>query len=88
MFGFTSLKAREHFGCSTLDGVELENQGSEAGTAKSHWEKRIFNGEYMIGTSSKYPVFSAMTLAWFEDTGWYKANYSTAEPLQWGMKKV
>ena len=29
-----------HFGCATLQGVELENQGG-SGTAMDHWEQRI-----------------------------------------------
>lgn len=33
-------EARIHFGCPTLEGVELENQGGPS-TAISHWEKRI-----------------------------------------------
>ena len=31
---------RIHFNCSTLEGVQLEDQGG-SGTALSHWESRI-----------------------------------------------
>ena len=31
---------RIHFNCSTLKGVQLEDQGG-SGTALSHWESRI-----------------------------------------------
>jgi leishmanolysin len=79
-------KAREHFDCETLDGAELENQGS-SGTAGSHWEKRIFNSEYMIGQQTEYPVLSAITLALMQDTGWYKADFSFAESLPWGYRR-
>ena len=34
-------EARSHFGCDTLEGAQLENQGGTA-TARSHWEKRLF----------------------------------------------
>ena len=34
-------EARSHFGCDTLEGAQLENQGGAA-TARSHWEKRLF----------------------------------------------
>ena len=34
-------EARSHFGCDTLEGAEIENQGG-SGTAGSHWEKRLF----------------------------------------------
>lgn len=34
-------EVRNYFGCSQLEGAELEDQGEE-GTALTHWEKRIF----------------------------------------------
>ena len=34
-------EARSHFGCDTLEGAEIEDQGG-SGTADSHWEKRLF----------------------------------------------
>ena len=33
-------EARRHFNCSSLQGVELENQGGE-GTSLNHFEKRV-----------------------------------------------
>ncbi|XP_032242043.1 leishmanolysin-like peptidase isoform X2 [Nematostella vectensis] len=75
--------AREHFNCATLEGAEIENQGG-TGTELTHWEKRLFENEAMTGTYTQNPVFSRLTLALMEDTGWYKANYSMAETLDWG----
>lgn len=75
--------ARNHFGCSTIQGVELENQGG-SGTAGSHWEKRVVFNEYMSGTASRNPVFSELTLALLEDSGWYRVNYTQAGQLLWG----
>lgn len=75
---------RSHFKCDSLDGAELEDQGGD-GTAFSHWEKRIFDNEYMTGTASNYPIFSKLTLALFEDLGFYAVNYTHAsKPLVWG----
>ena len=34
-------EVRLHFGCPTLEGAELEDQG-EDGTLLTHWEKRVF----------------------------------------------
>ena len=34
-------EVRKHYGCPTLSGAELEDQGEE-GTALTHWEKRMF----------------------------------------------
>ncbi|KAK0419928.1 hypothetical protein QR680_014408 [Steinernema hermaphroditum] len=76
-------EAKKHFGCEDLEGAELENQGGD-GTAYTHWEKRLFENEAMTGTHTQNPVYSRLTLALLEDSGWYKANYEIAEPLHWG----
>ncbi|XP_059822338.1 leishmanolysin-like peptidase isoform X2 [Hypanus sabinus] len=44
---------------------------------------RVVN-EAMTGSHTQNRVFSRLTLAALEDTGWYKANYSMAEKLEWG----
>ncbi|KAH9632040.1 hypothetical protein HF086_009009, partial [Spodoptera exigua] len=66
-----------------LEGAELEDQGGD-GTALTHWEKRIFENEAMTGTHTQNSVFSRITFALMEDTGWYRANYELATPLDWG----
>ncbi|CAH2221457.1 jg3732 [Pararge aegeria aegeria] len=38
------FQVRDHFNCSELEGAELEDQGGD-GTALTHWEKRVFEGE-------------------------------------------
>ena len=68
--------ARGHFGCPSLTGVELENQGGD-GSAGSHWEARIMLGDYMLSTDYPELVVSDITLAVFEDSGWYTVNYYT-----------
>ncbi|XP_043929619.1 leishmanolysin-like peptidase [Protopterus annectens] len=77
-------EARKHFACPNLDGMELENQGG-LGTELNHWEKRLLENEAMTGSHTQNRVFSRITLAMMEDTGWYKANYSMAEKLDWGQ---
>ncbi|CAF3448418.1 unnamed protein product, partial [Rotaria socialis] len=74
---------REHFGCPTLEGAELENQGS-VGTALTHWEKRLFEHEIMTGTYTQESVISNLTLALLEDSGWYDVSYAFGKPLLWG----
>ncbi|XP_012221592.2 leishmanolysin-like peptidase [Linepithema humile] len=76
-------EVQAHFNCSQLEGAELEDQG-EDGTALTHWEKRVFENEAMTGTHTQNPVYSRITLALMEDTGWYSANYSMAQELGWG----
>uniref|UniRef100_A0A8C6RQ34 Leishmanolysin-like peptidase n=1 Tax=Nannospalax galili TaxID=1026970 RepID=A0A8C6RQ34_NANGA len=76
-------EARKHFNCRALEGMELENQGG-MGTELNHWEKRLLENEAMTGSHTQNRVLSRITLALMEDTGWYKANYSMAEKLDWG----
>lgn len=44
----------------------------------------FFQNEAMTGTHTQNPVYSRITLALMEDTGWYSANYSMAQELGWG----
>ena len=78
--------AREHFGCNTIDGMEIENQGGE-GTAASHWEERLMYGDYMVGETIIDPSISEITLGLFDDSGWYKTNPYTGGLFRFGLKK-
>lgn len=40
----------------------------------------------MTGTHTQNPVYSSITLALMEDTGWYRANYAMAQHLEWGHR--
>jgi len=79
--------AKKYFNCSDIDGVELENDGG-GGTVGSHWEARILLGDYMCGsTRTEEEVISEFTLAYLEDTGYYKANYYTGGLMRYGKNK-
>jgi leishmanolysin len=70
---------KEFFQCSTMTGVEIEDQGGP-GTGGSHWEKRILYTEYMSGILSSVATYiSSLTLGYFEDKGYYVADYSWAQ---------
>jgi len=75
--------AREHYACETMVGMELENQGG-SGTYLSHWETRLTHNELMTGAIKLRPSISGLTLALFDDSGWYKANQNFAETFLWG----
>ena len=75
--------ASQHFGCSSLKGVELENQGGE-GSIGSHWESRVMLGDYMISMDFAENVISDISLALFEDSGWYEVNYYTGGLFRFG----
>jgi hypothetical protein len=67
--------ARSHFGCSSLNGVELESSGG-SGTVGAHWEKRIMYNEFMVADADiQDVVYSKITLSLFEDSGWYMPDY-------------
>ncbi|KMT19291.1 hypothetical protein BVRB_1g012970 [Beta vulgaris subsp. vulgaris] len=82
------MHARYHYGAFSekFTGLELEDGGGR-GTSGSHWEKRLLMNEIMTGSVDTRSVVSTMTLAILEDSGWYKANYSMADHLDWGRNQ-
>ncbi|PWU93358.1 putative surface protease GP63 [Trypanosoma cruzi] len=78
----TKAMARQYHNCPTLEGIELEDEGGPE-TVLSHWKKRNMRDELMNGDVG-VGLYSALTLAAFEDMGVYVANYSAAEMLWWG----
>ncbi|PIN03756.1 Leishmanolysin-like peptidase (Peptidase M8 family) [Handroanthus impetiginosus] len=79
------MHSRYHYGAfsENFTGLELENGGGR-GTSGSHWEKRLLMNEIMTGSVDTRSVVSKMTFALLEDSGWYRANYSMADHLDWG----
>ncbi|XP_018678800.2 uncharacterized protein LOC103986043 isoform X1 [Musa acuminata AAA Group] len=82
------MHARYHYGAysENFTGLELEDGGGR-GTSGSHWEKRLLMNEIMTGSVDTKSVVSKMTLALLEDSGWYQANYSMADHLDWGWNQ-
>jgi hypothetical protein len=76
-------KGKAHYGCDKFEGLPLEYNGGP-GTVGAHWSKRYVNTDYMIGDSYGENLISELTLAMFEDSGWYKADYSLANLFLWG----
>ncbi|EKF98321.1 surface protease GP63, putative, partial [Trypanosoma cruzi] len=75
-------KAKAHFGCKTLEGMELEDEGGTREKAIPHWKERHARDELMppaVGAG----YYTALTMAAFEDMGYYRVNWSTAEPMSW-----
>ncbi|KAK7199217.1 major surface protease gp63 [Novymonas esmeraldas] len=75
-------QARAHYGCKEQTFLELEDMGGE-GTDLSHWKRRSMKDDLMAGITVA-GIYSAMTIAAMEDTGFYKGNYSMAEPMMYG----
>ncbi|KAK2660467.1 hypothetical protein Ddye_007000 [Dipteronia dyeriana] len=82
------MHSRYHYGAfsENFTGLELEDGGGR-GTSGSHWEKRLLMNEIMTGSVDTRSVVSKMTLALLEDSGWYQANYSMADHLDWGRSQ-
>ncbi|GKA76124.1 EGF-like, conserved site-containing protein [Tanacetum coccineum] len=82
------MHSRHHYGTysENFTGLELEDGGGR-GTSGSHWEKRLLMNEIMTGSVDTRSVVSKMTLALLEDSGWYQANYSMADHLDWGRNQ-
>ena len=78
--------ARKHFGCDSLVGVELEDQGGQ-GSVGAHWESRIMLGEYMVSSDIQEMAISDITLSLFEDSGWYKVNPYTGGLFRYGKNQ-
>lgn len=69
-----TTRLRNHYGCNTVPGVIMENQGG------AHLERRYFRYEIMSNGATHGSKISEVSLAFLEGTGWYVADYSYAEP--------
>jgi len=79
-------KLKSYFGCSSIPGAILENQGG-SGSAGSHWERRIFGSEYMTASQVNDQRISELTLALLASSGWYQVDYSMADSFYFGKGK-
>lgn len=79
-------KAKLHFGCDDIEGIQLENQGG-TGSIGSHWESRYMLGDYMISSDYNDVVISDITLALLEDTKFYEVNYYTGGLFRYGKNQ-
>ncbi|RNE95537.1 surface protease GP63, partial [Trypanosoma rangeli] len=76
----TLSKAKRHYGCNTLKGMEMFNyKGAYV------WSVRNAKDELMSpfgATVAGY--YTALTMAAFEDLGYYRAVWGMEEPMVWG----
>jgi len=77
-------KLRAHFGCSTLEGAYMEDDGG-AGTEGSHFERRHFIYDTMTSGVIDGRRITEFDLAMLEGSGWYMPNYTFAEPFFFGQ---
>ena len=79
-------KAKQHFNCDSLTGIQLESQGG-SDSVGGHWEARYMLTDYMISQSYAEWTISDITLALFEDSGFYQVNYYTGGLFKFGKNK-
>lgn len=77
-------KAVNAFDCNSLYGMEVEpNDG-----VGIHWEKRIMYNDFMVGDLDLHSlVLSDISLALFEDSGWYTVNYAYSTSINFGFQR-
>ncbi|EKF28918.1 surface protease GP63, putative, partial [Trypanosoma cruzi marinkellei] len=78
-------KAQAHFGCKTLEGMELEDEDGALARKVPHWKERHARDELMAPTVGA-GYYTALTMAVFADMGYYRVNWSMAEPMSWGNR--
>ena len=69
-------KTREAFGCNSVTGMELDNPGPTGGY---HWKMRIMFNDIMVPSPVNNFIYSSITLALLQDTGWYNVNYNIGQ---------
>ncbi|EKF28336.1 surface protease GP63, putative, partial [Trypanosoma cruzi marinkellei] len=78
-------KAQAHFDCKTLESMELEDEDSASARDIPHWKERHARDELMAPTVGA-GYYTALTMAVFADMGYYRVNWSMAEPMSWGNR--
>ncbi|RNC33908.1 surface protease GP63, partial [Trypanosoma cruzi] len=78
-------KTRAHFGCDSLEGMELEDEDGASSRKIPHWKGRHARDELMAPTVGA-GYYTALTMAVFADMGYYRVNWSMAEPMSWGHR--
>lgn len=77
----TLKRAKTAFSCNNLYGLDLDSQVSELGS-NIHWEKRLMFNDFMVPDSNiYYVIFSDVSFAVFEDSGWYQVNYDYSDTI-------
>ncbi|KAK6183692.1 hypothetical protein SNE40_011122 [Patella caerulea] len=78
-------KTQQHFACRT-EAIYGGPMDSKNNIITSHWDSRIMHGSLMMSQSVQphLTYIDEITLAVFEDSGWYKVDYSQADRFLWG----
>jgi len=80
---FLTERLRNYYNCPTLPGLIMENDGG-SGTALSHLERKFWVYEALSSGGIFGRRVSEFSLGLLEASGWYKPDYSYAEPYFFG----
>jgi hypothetical protein len=73
------------FQCLSLYGLETSLFG---GSSSINWEARVMKNDFMsAGFNKTYVIFSKISLALFEDSGWYQVDYEYGSDVTWGAQR-
>lgn len=78
--------AKSYYGCSSLVGVPLENEGGSS-SAGSHWEKTFLPNELMNPSVENNLVISDFTIELLKATGWYTISSGASQVYSWGKNE-
>ena len=80
-------RARESFACQGLEGLEYEDfVPIDASPAKAFfWDSRVMPQDLLASTLTSDAIMSDITLALFEDSGWYKVNFAYSQQIKLGL---
>jgi len=79
-----TTKIRNYYGCSTIPGLIMENNGN-SGTKDSHLERKFFVYETMSSGGIYGRRITQFSLGLLEASGWYVVDYDYAEPYYFGQ---
>jgi leishmanolysin-like peptidase len=77
---------RNQFNCQQMGGARIENQPTNDGNCfGSHWEARLFASDVIAAIKIPTLQFlTPLTLALFDDSGWYISDFSVASVSPFG----
>lgn len=75
--------AKNYFNCDTIDGIPIENYFTSI-YETIFWEDRYMRTDLMTADKNNQKVLSEITLALFEDSGWYIVKYLTGGLFKFG----
>ena len=84
--GLVQAAVAEHFDCPSVEYFPLELSGDQ-GSYMYHWEATFMGYDFMTAQVSQHMKITKISLALFEDSGWYMPNYELAEDMWWGKNR-